>query len=141
MNKQTKVIIRSRSAQYTVNLLPIFSIYAIQFHSFAKQALEEPDKLQANVMAVVCNLALCVEFLLKCCDSDVKNSPSQPVGPLGNAEIYSNVWGHNLEKIFSTLDPKIAIKLDTLFKEATGIELKPLIEECKNYFIHGTHTN
>ena len=114
---------------------------ALQFYSLAKPALENSNKLQENIMAVICNLALCVELLLKCSDSGVKVSPSQSGGPLGDAEIYSNAWGHDLEKIFNALDPSISRKLEILFKKETTADLKPLLKTCKDYFIHARYAH
>lgn len=114
---------------------------ALQFYSLAKPALEDSNKLQENVMAVICNLALCVELLLKCSDSGVKASPVQPGSLIGDAEIYSNTWGHDLEKIFNELDPIVSKKLETLFKKETATDLKPLLKTCKNYFIHARYAH
>ena len=113
---------------------------ALQFYALAKPALDDDIKLQENVMAVVCNLALCIELLLKCSDSGVKTFPAQPGGLIGDAEIYSNVRGHDLEKIFSNLDTGITNKLEMLFKNATGKELKPLLARCKDYFVHARYS-
>lgn len=114
---------------------------AIQFYSLAKLALDDNDKLQQNTFAVICNLALCVELLLKCSDSGVKVSPSQSGGLIGAAEIYSNGWGHDLEKIFNNLNPNTSKKLEVLFKKETETELRPLLKTCKDYFIHARYAH
>lgn len=113
---------------------------ALQFYELARPTLESPEKLQDQSIAVVCNLALCVELLLKCCDSGVKASPVQPGGLIGDAEIYSNVRGHDFEKIFNNLDPDIANKIATLFSRSAGREIRPLINECKDYFINSRYS-
>lgn len=46
--------------------------------------------------AVVANMAFCVELLLKCSDSYVKKGESALGGLIPQAEIGSNVWGHDL---------------------------------------------
>jgi len=113
---------------------------ALEFYALAKPALENPEKLQEQSMAVVCNLALCVELLLKCSDFGVKTSPVQPGGLIGDAEIYSKVYGHDLEKIFKNIDPSIAQKLEILFKKSVGRDLKPLLSECKDYFVNARYS-
>ncbi len=113
---------------------------ALQFYALAKPALDDDIKLQENVMAVVCNLALCIELLLKCSDSGVKAFPALAGELIGDAEIYSNVRGHNLEKIFSNLDADIANRLEVLFKSATGKDIKPLLAQCKDYFVHARYS-
>lgn len=114
---------------------------ALQFYNLAKPSLDDGDLLQKNVMAVVCNLALCVELLLKCTDSGVKKYPPSPDGLISDAEIFSNAWGHDLEKLYNGLDQDIKTKLEKKFHEATGLDLLKNLAECKDYFIHSRYSH
>lgn len=114
---------------------------AKQFYSLAKIALEDDSLLEKNVMAIICNLTLCVELLLKSTDEGVKTSKHQRGGLLGNAEIFSNAWGHDLEKIFSNLAPEIRARISQSFKEITNQEINSLLSTCKHYFVHARYSH
>lgn len=109
------------------------------YHRLAVIALEEDSILVAAPMAIVANLALCVELLLKATDAKVNLSPIGRNGPLGPASIGSNVWGHDLADIFSKMDPELQTILAQLFEEGTGKPLRPLLEKCKDYFTHARY--
>ena len=114
---------------------------ALQFYNLAKPALDDDAILNKTVMAVVCNLALCVELLLKCADAGVKKSLLSPGGLVSDAEIFSNAWGHDLEKVFNALDPDAQSKLENGFNKCTGLNLRQQLAVCKDYFVHARYAH
>lgn len=112
---------------------------AKSYYALAEPAFHDNSILAPNVMAVVSNLALCVELLLKACDSKVTKSSQGADGLLGNAEISSNVWGHDLVQLFDKLDPEVQAVLESLFEEDRHQPLRPLLEKCKDYFTHARY--
>lgn len=114
---------------------------ALQFYELTKPAYDNPATLQKTLMAVICNFALSIELLLKSCDAGVKKSQHQPGTLLTDAEIYSNSWGHDLEKIFDRFDSEIKSKVEYLYKETTGKDLRPLLSKYKDYFIHARYAH
>ncbi|GJJ03427.1 hypothetical protein RugamoR64_39650 [Duganella rhizosphaerae] len=112
---------------------------AKSFYDLAKPAFDDNSILESNVMAVVANLALAVELFLKAADAKVTVSPRGVDGPLGQAKIESNVWGHDLEQLFDRMDRTVSTRLQQLFEQETGKELKPLLVECKDYFAHARY--
>jgi hypothetical protein len=127
--------------EYVVRTGPSFKIYssAKQFYNLAKPALDDHEILRYNVMAVICNLALCVELLLKSADSKVRKYPGIGGAPLGWDEVSSNAWGHDLGKIFDGLDLKIRGRLESSFGDVTGLDLSKSVRDCKDYFIHARY--
>lgn len=115
---------------------------AKSFYALALPAFNDNKILAANVMAVVANLALCVELLLKSTDAKVVKSQQVKNGPLSNAEIKSNVRvrGHDLRSIFDALDSSIQAILIQKFEEETHQSLLPLLDKCKDYFIHARYS-
>ena len=114
---------------------------AVQFFELARPAYDDRDVLNKTCMAVVCNLALSVELLLKSCDAGVKTNNHSPGQPLTDAEIYSNAWGHDLEKIYDSLDASIKTKVTRLFHETTNQDLRPILSKYKDYFIHARYSH
>lgn len=114
---------------------------ALEFYKLAAPAFEDETILVASPNAVVCNLALCVELLLKCSDSEVRVPPHKVGELLANAEIFSNLkgGGHDLAKMFDRMNIEIAIQLSTLYLECTGENLRAALTECKDYFIHARY--
>lgn len=112
---------------------------AESFHSLAKPAFEGRENFADNVMAIVANLAIAVELYMKAADAKVTPSPRDGDGPLGQAKIESNVWGHDLDQVFTKMNPAISSRLEQLFQEETGQKLKPLLVECKDYFVHARY--
>jgi hypothetical protein len=84
--------------------------------------------------AVVANMAFCVELLLKCSDSYVKKGESVAGGVIPQAEIGSNVWGHDLVKVFEGLNSDVSSRLASLFEEEAGKPIHPLLTKCRGYF-------
>lgn len=114
----------------------------MQFYEIALPAYEDSALLSKTSMSLVCNFALAVELLLKSCDAGVKKGLQTPGALLlTDAEIYSNVWGHDLEKIFDNLDSAIRSKIETLFSQTTGQDLRPLLTKYKDYFIHARYAH
>jgi hypothetical protein len=107
---------------------------ALGHYRLAEPAYYDDALLESASMAVVANMAFCVELLLKCSDSNVKQGESQPCGMIAAATIGSNVWGHDLALVFDKLDPTISSRLATLFEEETGKLIRPLLLKCKDYF-------
>ncbi len=122
-------------------LVPSDRIYrnALEFYYLAKPAFEDNAILLASPNAVVCNLALCVELLLKCSDSRVIVPPHKDGDPLGNADIFTNLRGHDLAKIFGQMNAGTAAKLCALYQECTGESLKDALTSCKDYFVHARY--
>ncbi|MFZ6727683.1 hypothetical protein ACO0K2_19540 [Undibacterium sp. MH2W] len=113
---------------------------ARSYLALAEPAFHDDSILVPNVMAVVANLALCVELLLKACDAKVtKPNQSNNEQVLVNGEISSNVWGHDLVQIFSKLNPEVQETLVLLFESETNQQLRPLLEKCKDYFTHARY--
>lgn len=110
------------------------------FYALALPAFNDDSILSANVMAVVANLALCVELLLKSTDAKVIKTKQVKNGLLSNAEIKSNVYGHDLRSIFDSLDSSIQAILIEKFEEETNQSLLPLLDKCKDYFIHARYS-
>ena len=69
---------------------------AMAYHRLAVIAMEDDSILETGPMAIVANLALCVELLLKATDAKVTRSPIGQDGPMGQASIGSKVWGMTL---------------------------------------------
>lgn len=115
--------------------------HAMEFYNLAAPAFDNNAVLVASPMAVTCNLALCVELLLKCADAGVKVSAHNEGELLANAEIYSNLkgGGHNLKKMFERMDQAIADKLIALYLDVTGEDLTAALTKCKDYFVHARY--
>lgn len=113
---------------------------AKSFYEVAKPAFDDDQFLIKNICAVIANLALSVELLLKSADAKVTTSPHQENRPLSPASIGSNVRGHNLELLLDNMDQDIATQLQHHFHHATGQELRPLLLKCKDYFIHARYS-
>lgn len=114
---------------------------AMQFYEIALPACEDSALLSKTSMSIVCNFALAVELLLKSCDAGVKKGVQTPGAPPLDAEIYSNAWGHDLEKIFDDLDSSIRRKIEILFFQTSGQDLRPLLATYKDYFIHARYAH
>lgn len=115
--------------------------HAMEFYNLAAPAFENNAVLIASPMAVTCNLALCVELLLKCADAGVDVPPHKEGELLANAYPYSNLkgGGHDLKKMFERMDPVIAGKLTALYLEVTGEDLAASLTKCKDYFVHARY--
>lgn len=114
---------------------------AMEFYNLAAPAFEDNTILIASPMAIVCNLALCVELLLKCADAGVNAPPHKEGEVLANTEIYSNLKGgsHDLVKMFERMDTDIAERLSALYLESIGEDLKASLTKCKDYFVHARY--
>jgi hypothetical protein len=112
---------------------------AMAHYRLAAPAFEDDRILVPNVMAVVVNLALCVELLLKASDAKVTPSPRVANGPLGDAKVKSKISGHDLSVMFEKISPEVQHVLKTLFEEETNKPLLPLLNKCKDYFIHARY--
>lgn len=115
--------------------------HAMEFYNLAAPAFENNAVLAASPMAVTCNLALCVELLLKCADAGVDVPPHKEDELLANAYVYSNLkgGGHDLKRMFDRMDADIADKLTALYLDVTGDDLPSALTKCKDYFIHARY--
>jgi hypothetical protein len=113
-----------------------FYIYscALGHYNLAAPAYYDDALLISANMAVVANMAFCVELLLKCSDSKVTQSERHPDGPIAPATIGSNAWGHDLIVVFDKLDTTVSSHLAELFEQETGQPIRPLLLKCKDYF-------
>ena len=107
---------------------------AMGHYNLAAPAYNDNALLESSVMAVVANMAFCVELLLKCSDSYVKKGPSVPDGLISPAEIGSNVWGHDLLSVFEKLNADVRTRLEMLFEQEMGKPIRPLLTKCRGYF-------
>lgn len=107
---------------------------ALGHYKLAEPAYHDNALLESAVMAVVANMAFCVELLLKCSDSYVEKGERQADGPIPPAKIGSNVWGHDLLDLFDKLDPTVSSRLEALFEEETGRSIRPLLLRFRDYF-------
>lgn len=110
------------------------------FYALALPAFNDDRILSENSMAVIANLALCVELLLKSTDAKVIHANQVKNRLLSNAEIKSNVRGHNLRELFDDLDSSIQACLIQKFEEETHQSLLPLLDKCKDYFVHARYS-
>lgn len=107
---------------------------ALGHYNLAAPAYYDNALLESASMAIVANMAFCVELLLKCSDSYVKPGARQPNGLIAPATIGSNAWGHDLIAVFDDLNPAVSSHLAALFEEETGKPIRPILLKCKDYF-------
>lgn len=107
---------------------------AMGHYNLAAPAYKDDELLNSAVMAVVANMAFCVELLLKCSDSYVKKGSSVPGVVIAPATIGSNAWGHDLVKVFDSLNSNVSTDLAVLFEQEMGKPIHPLLEKCRGYF-------
>ena len=112
---------------------------AKDFAGLASLGYNDGNFLPKHVMAIVANYALAAELLLKASDAKVIQSSRGRDGPLSQAKIGSNAWGHKLSDVFDNLNPEVAKSLQTAFEEITSQPLVPLLEKCKDYFVNARY--
>lgn len=54
---------------------------------------------------------------------------------LSQAEVRTNIRGHNLLCIFRRLAPDVRSRLKQKFLTAKGVEIEPLLSTCGDYFV------
>lgn len=89
-------------------------------------------------MAVICNLALSVELLLKSLDATLIGSGDPEIG-FRDAESKSNIWGHSLSELLDKMDSGKKQRLVQDYKIQTGQDLEALLIKCKDYFVHARY--
>lgn len=109
-------------------------INAQQYLNIARIA-DENGHLYDVSIAAVSNYAFSVELMLKALDTTLLPSLSIQSGVLSEAEIQTNIRGHNLFSIFQNLPVDVQQRLTKKFREAKGMEIEPLLTICGDYFV------
>ena len=109
---------------------------ALEFYELAMSSFASGE----NSMAVVCNFALSVELLLKSLDAKLLGSGSPSTG-FQDAWTESNLWGHDLLKLFNDMDSTKGQSLATEYETQTGRNLPAELDQCKDYFIKARYAH
>lgn len=119
---------------------------AMGFYRLAAPAFDDNALLEQAPMAVVANLALCVELLLKCSDAGVRTQPKTPSEKseeqlIPNAFVFTNAKasGHALDSVFDKISQPIREKLEQLYLDATNHCLREDLIKCRDYFVHARY--
>lgn len=109
-------------------------INARQYLNIARIA-EDHGNLCSVSIAAVSNYAFSVELMLKALDTKLLPSLVVQDGVLTQAQIQTNIRGHNLLCIFRRLAPDVRNRLREKFLAAKGVEIEPLLSTCCDYFV------
>jgi len=109
-------------------------INARQYLNIARIA-EDHGNLCSVSIAAVSNYAFSVELMLKALDTTMLPSLVVQGGGLTQAELQTNIRGHNLLCVFKSLAPDVQNRLSEKFLTAKGVEIEPLLSTCCDYFV------
>lgn len=109
---------------------------AEQFYKTAELVRRQDGiDLNALVFPLIVNYALCAELSLKAAEGGAVGGGLSPGGLVKAAKIKSTAHGHNLSKVFLSLQPLTQTAIQTEFLAVSGEELAPLLDRCSDYFI------
>lgn len=108
---------------------------AENFHRMAELALSRDNSL---ALSSACIYGLSVELYLKSLDANtkIKNQSSMAVT---DGEIYSELTGHKLDKLLSSVNNPILAEVKSYFSDH-NLNIESMCLECKDYFEHARYS-
>ena len=127
-----------------MNRLPNRVPYSVAVSFFdAAKILERQEGDFTEV--IVMQYAFAAELSLKCFfikkNLPTKQKSSNHNFPLKDQTlaVKKNGYGHDINDLFSRIDPSVKNKLRTLFREETSQDLDELIKKCAEYFVRSRY--
>ncbi|MEG4582243.1 hypothetical protein QUA71_21895 [Microcoleus sp. MON1_C5] len=108
---------------------------AENFHKLAELALKQDNNL---AISSACIYGLTAELYLKSLDANTKLK-NQSSGTITDGEIYSELRGHKLDTLLSSVNNPIIAEVESYFSNQ-NLNIENLCLECKDYFEHARYS-